>query len=404
MSVAASPSVELQDFRAAPGDPGVPKHERLRDYVVAQIADGKLLPGLLLPSEQRIAETLQIARSTVRQAMASLEKEGFVRRIHGKGTFIQEQAASSQSPVPSQGQDLFALIVPETQVGFYPSLQRSFEQAAADLHNQVIVCNSGNDVDKQGNSILQLIDHRVAGVAIVPATTPATPAFHIRQLQKQGIPVVCCSRRVEGVQVPLLAIPFEEVGRKAGEAIRDAGHRRVALISGDRTLAAESYERGFRDAFRSQPANDVSIRIFYGSTHSPELAAHEREIAATLDELFGGEGAPTAIFVSFDSLAELIFVLLSKRGLRVPEDVSLLGFGGARRHGALTRQLTSITIDEDRLGQDAVELLDQMRRGELPIENNDTRFIRLGISEGTTLAPVTPTAARRPKPAQSTEH
>jgi GntR family transcriptional regulator of arabinose operon len=377
-------AIDLPKFEASATASGAAKHERLRDFLVAEIAEGRLLPGALLPSEQRIAETLQIARSTVRQAMANLEREGFVRRVHGKGTFIQEQAATPTST--KKGHGLFALIVPETQVGFYPSLQRSFEDAAAELHNQVIVCNSNNDVDKQGNSILQLIDHRVAGVAIVPTTVPPTPAFHIRQLQKQGIPVVCCARRVDGVRAPLLAIPFEQVGRRAGEVIREAGHRHVALMSGDRTPAAEAYERGFRDAFRGVAESpEGSIRVFYGSVHSPELAAHEAELSGHLDELFSGDQPPTAIFVSFDSLAEMIFMLLARRGIRVPDDVSLLGFGGGRRQGALAQQLTSITIDEEQLGHDAVELLDQMRRGDLPIESNETRWVRLGISDGATL-------------------
>jgi GntR family transcriptional regulator of arabinose operon len=383
MSVAAPTAIDLPKFEAAAASSGAAKHERLRDYLVAEISEGRLLPGELLPSEQRIAETLQIARSTVRQAMATLEREGFVRRVHGKGTFIQDESALP--PLTEKGHGLFALIVPETQVGFYPSLQRSFESAAADLHNQVIVCNSNNDVDKQGNSILQLIDHRVAGVAIVPTTVPPTPAFHIRQLQRQGIPVVCCARRVEGVQAPLLAIPFEEVGRRAGDVMRDAGHRSVAMMSGDRTPAAEAYERGFRDAFRGIDASEGSIRVFYGSVHSPELSAHESELSSQLDDLFHSEQPPTAIFVSFDSLAEMIFVLLAKRGIRVPDDVSLLGFGGARRQGALSQQLTSITIDEEQLGRDAVELLDQMRQDKLPIESNETRWLRLGISDGATL-------------------
>ena len=392
MSIAVPATIELPDFDASAPAQGLAKHERLRDYFVAQISEGRFVPGALLPSEQRIAETVQIARSTVRQAMATLEREGFVRRVHGKGTFVHEQPAVPAAA--KKGQNLFALVVPETQVGFYPSLQRSFEDAAADLHGQVIVCNSNNDVDKQGNTILQLIDHRVAGVAIVPTTMPPTPAFHIRQLQKHGIPVVCCARRVDEVQAPLLAIPFEEVGRRAGEAIRDAGHRRVAMISGDRTPASEAYERGFREGLRGGDVDEQSLRVFYGSVHSPDLSAHEAELSNQLDRLFTGDQPPTAIFVSFDSLAELIFVLLARRGIRVPEDVSLLGFGGARRQGALTRQLTSITIDEERLGQDAVEILDEMRRGELPIENNETRWIRLGISDGVTLTKLKPSTRK----------
>ncbi len=374
------PARETADLAVPALDASLPKYEQLRSSLIAQIRDGQLAPGAAIPPELRLAELFDVARSTVRQAMSSLERDGLVRRIHGKGTFVHDEARERLQQ--HRGQKLFALIVPETAAGFYPSLQRSFEQSVASLHGQVIVCNSNNDIDKQGNTILQLIDHQVAGVAIVPTTNPATPAFQIRQLQKHGIPVVCCSRRVDGVQAPLLAIPFEDVGRRAGEAMREAGHTRVAMISGDRTVATEAYERGFRDAFRDEPAE---IQIYYGHTQNPDISAHEAEMAEALNQFFDHGAPPTAIFASFDSLAELIYMLLARRGLRVPHDVSLISFGGARRQGALARQLTSITIDEDRLGQDAVDLLDAMRRGDLPIDRNDTRDVSLGLSHGATL-------------------
>ncbi|MGC1275111.1 MAG: GntR family transcriptional regulator [Planctomycetaceae bacterium] len=378
----------LREHCSTAGKAGRPKYERLRDGLVAQVESGLLAPGDALPSEQTLAEALQVARSTVRQSMASLERDGFVRRIHGKGTFVHEQARLRLR----RGQDLFALIVPETQAGFYPSLQRSFEDAAAERNHQVIVCNSSNDVDRQGNAILQLIDHRVAGVAIVPTTDPPTPSFQVRQLQRHGIPVVCCSRRVEGVSTPLLAIPFEEVGRRAGEAIREAGHHRAAFFGTMRTAAAEAYERGFRSAFLKKRAK-AFVTTFYGSHPSPDPSTHERRIAEALDAILESGDGPTAIFASFDSLAESIYVLLGQRGLRVPQDVALVGFGGFRRPGVLARRLTSVTVDEIRLGHEAVELLDRMSRGELPIDLDETRDMPLGLSEGLTLAHVTETSS-----------
>jgi DNA-binding LacI/PurR family transcriptional regulator len=368
-----------------------PKYERLRDYVVEQISSGKLKPGASLPSEHQLARSLRIARSTVRQAMGVLERDGLVRRVHGKGTFVHDQARQRLR----QGQDLFALVVPETQVGFYPFLQRSFEEAAAEVHNQVIICNSNNEIDKQGNSILQLIDNRVAGVAIVPTTSPPTPAFHIRQLQQHGIPVVCCSRGVEGIRAPLLAIPFQDVGRMAAEVILAAGHRRIAFLSGYRAQASEEYELGFRAALAQAGADPAGFSVFYGDQPTPDMAAHEREISAELEALYLGGNGPTAIFASFDSLAELAYVLLLRRGLRVPEDVSLIGFGGCRRDGALLRRLTSVTLDEVRMGTQAVELLERMRRGELPIESAETHEMPLALSEGDTLSRVEVSGPRR---------
>lgn len=361
---------------------GHPKYEQLRDFVVQQIESGELPAGEALPPEARISESLGIARSTVRQAFSTLEREGLIRRIHGKGTFIHEHARQRLQ----KGQDLFALIIPETAAGFYPSLQMSFEEAAAGFHNQVIICNSNNEIDKQGNSILQLMDLNVAGVAIVPTTNPPTPPFHVRQLRERGIPVVCCSRPIEGVQAPLLAIPFEEVGSEAGKLIREAGHQSVAFLTGSESLAGNAYEIGFRQALGPR----VHVESYFGSTHNPDVTIQEAELSAELERLFALDNPPTAIFATFDSLAELAFVLLSRLGLRVPEDVSLVGFGGSRRQGALISRLTSITVDEMQMGRDAIGLLEQMRTGVLPLACHEVRKMPLGVSAGRTLAPPKP--------------
>ena len=87
---------------------------------------------------------------------------------------------------------------------------------------------------------------------------------------------------------------------------------------------------------------------------------------AALQRVFARPDPPTAIVASFDSLAETIYLLLPRLGLRVPEDVSLVGEGGAWREGAITRRLTSAVIDEVATGHKAVALLHEMRSGKRP--------------------------------------
>ena len=103
--------------------------------------------------------------------------------------------------------------------------------------------------------------------------------------------------------------------------------------------------------------------------------------------MFAADEPPNAIFASFDSLAEVIYLLLPRLGLRSPEDVSLVGFGGARREGALARRLTSVVVDEIGTGRRAVELLHQMRCGDRPIDDNEEIVLELTLSRGETLAP-----------------
>ena len=173
-----------------------PKHEQLRAYLLAELQAGRLKPGESLPTEIALAEATRISRSTVRQALAGLERNGLIRRVRGRGTFIHEDARARIRG----GLDIFALIIPESRSGFYPSLQRGFNEAAAAIQNQVIVSDTDNDPLKQADVILQLIDKSVAGVAIVPTTISPTPSHQLRPLQDRNIPVVFCHRRVEGIQ------------------------------------------------------------------------------------------------------------------------------------------------------------------------------------------------------------
>jgi GntR family transcriptional regulator of arabinose operon len=365
-----------------PGASGTPKYERLRQYFVEEVLAGRLKPGDMLPTEQQLADTYAIARSTVRQALATLQRDGLIERIQGKGTFIHEDARVRSRP----DLDVFALVLPETQSAFYPSLQRSFDEAAGRVHNQILVCQSNNNLDRQGNVILQLIDKEVAGVAIVPVTIPPTPVYQIRQLQKAEIPVVFCHRRVEGVRAPLLAIPFREVGRLAGRALVERGHRRVAFFAPHLSESAVGYLEGLLDVL---PPGGVTAehRVIFGPESVPDPEVHEPEMLAALSAVVNHPERPTAIFTTFDSAAELIYLLLLRLGLRVPEDISLIGFGGTVRSSPILHRITSVSVDETEIGRRAVELLDRMRRHELPRDSHETFVMPIRLSDGQTLGP-----------------
>ena len=356
-----------------------PKYKRLKDHLIREMVSGRLKPGEALPSEQRLGEQLGIAPMTVRHAMASLETDGLIRRVPRQGSFVEEDARGKLK----QGLDIFALVVPDTRGGFYPSLLHGFEDAAGDLQHQTIICNTDNQVAEQGNIVLQLLDKKVGGVAMVPTTDTTMSAFQVRQLQEHGIPVVFCHRRIEGVAAPLLAIPFREVARMAGRTLTEHGHRRVAFLLGLRSSTTVEYEAGLKEGLRAGGC-DVPPETIYVSK---SIALREEEVWAELEKVFAKPDPPTAIFASFDSLAEMVYVLLPKLGLRVPEDVSLISEGGAWREGAIIRRLTSVVIDEVGTGKKAVSLLHEMRRGERAIDDNEEFVLQLSLSEGETLMP-----------------
>ena len=368
-----------------PTDPAfesLPKHERLRAHLLNELQAGRLKPGDSLPTEHDLAQAIGMSRSTVRQAFSGLERGGLIVRVRGRGTFIHAEARSRLRG----GLDIFALVIPETRTGYYPSLQRGFNEAAAACQNQVIVCDTDNDAMRQADSILQLMDKRVAGVAIVPTTLTPTPAHQLRPLQERGIPIVFCHRRIEGIRAPLVSFQAEEVGRLAGQSFAARGHRRVAFFGAHRSGLGPSYEQGLRQAMR-QGGGDVPGEFARYGQSGKVTEEHEAFVRANLKEIMGHRDRPTGVMCGFDSEAELVYLLLGRMGLRVPEDVSVIGFGGTWREGAITRRLVSVTVDEEQLGRNAVKLLDEMRRRQRPIDDMTEALMPLGLSEGETLGP-----------------
>jgi len=359
-----------------------PKHERLRAHLLKELREGRLKPGAALPSEFELATTAEVSRNTVRHALAELERGGLIRRVRGSGTFVHESALERIK----SGLDIFALIIPDTRGGFYPSLQRGFHEVAADQHNQVIICDTDNDHFRQADALLQLMDKNIAGVAIVPTTSPPTPPHHIRPLHEHGIPVVFCHRRVDGVQAPLVSFSAAEVARRAARAILQNRHRRAAFFAFQRAGLGTQYERGLREELRRNGGSLPEDFVRYEDL--PRVTAdHEKFLRKNLEEVLAAKNRPTAIFCPFDSESELLYLLLNQMGVKVPGEISLISFGGNWREGAISRRLSAVTVDEEALGGHAARLLEEMRRREKPL--NDCTEIQMPLSwaEGATLGP-----------------
>ena len=358
-----------------------PKYERLKQYLHAELTAGRLRPGDALPSEQQMAVKLGISRNTVRQALTMLDREGLIRRVQGKGTYVEADARTHLN----KGQDIFALVMPQTWSGYLPSLLRGFESACGDLQNRTIVCSTEHDVHRQGNTLLQLMHDKVSGVALLPTTQRPAPVYQVQQLHERGIPLVFCHHRVKGTSAPLVAIPFDQVGRVAGRALLERGHRRVGLFLLGPDEVALEYRDGLREVMEAGGGELPEEFIYYGKLGLSDVTGQREAVRAAVKKMCKRPDRPTAIFCSFDNMAELVHLTLSRAGIRMPEDISLLGFGGMWRQSPIMHELTSVAVDEIEIGRRAVQILNEMRRGTRPLDNDEEIMMTLGITEGHTL-------------------
>ena len=125
------------------------------------------------------------------------------------------------------------------------------------------------------------------------------------------------------------------------------------------------------------------------SADTPTFSSeHSDFVRKQLQQLMKGAARPTAIFCTFDTEAEVVFFELAAMGIKVPGDVSLVGFGGRWREGPLARRLVSVTVDEEELARKAVNLLHEMRRKERSLDDVTEVLLPLELSQGETLADI----------------
>ncbi|ARN56180.1 GntR family transcriptional regulator [Sedimentisphaera salicampi] len=362
-----------------------PKYEIIKEFLIEELSSGNYQPGQALPSENMLIDRLGVARNTVRNAIDELVKEGYVRRVHGKGNFFTKNPNSSKEEQLA----VLSLLLPEISHGIYPVLAKGFDHCAGLKRHQVLLCNTDFNISKQGDIILQMLDKNVSGVAMVPALKPQTPAYHAAQLQRHNIPVVFCHRPVAGVSAPLITWDAAEVAKLAGRTLVENGHKRIAYFARTRYSLTAVHENALRQTLGDCGLELPAKNIFYGNGpgEGPDYQLQKRMDA--LKPMVGGADPITSIFCNDDEEAELVQFALKELGLRIPEDVSLIGFGDRHaRNGVFLDRLTSVTIDEYELGGRAAKVLDEMRTGQRPLDSDEVIYKPLALYQGKTVAQI----------------
>ena len=328
---------------------GCAMHGRIRAEKVSgaireRIETGEYAPGSYLPSERALSAELGVARNTLRAALEMIEEGGFIRRSGRHGAVVCERAGSSVGGLvlvvmkasPSGG---FGPIAPEQMANLGGLLCAG---SRADLRMQLLAMPDGD-----ADMLLEVIGEKRAAGALFLADkqVKAMSALH-----KAGIPYVVVNQEYD-IPGPATRVDFWGIGRRAAEHLLQLGHRRLAVLGGP--SERHMYEKllaGFRGmAAESEVFMDARCVVRVPS--SSEAAR-----AATLDMLKRPD-RPTAIFCTRDVRAYGAYLAARELGLKVPEDVSLLGYDDLTWPGREESFLSTFPEPTERLAGEAVRML-----------------------------------------------
>lgn len=240
------------------------------------------------------------------------------------------------------------LIVSDISNPFFSTLARGAEDEAAHHGYSLILANADENPSKERLYIDVLTQKKVDGLVIAPSTKGAE---NIQQLQRRKISFVFVDRKLEGVEADAVLSENVQGAYQAVRHLLELGHRRIAIVLGLKgALTSEERFQGYKLAL-----SEFRVPV------DPALVAwgHFRmqggfEAASQLLEL---DRPPTAIFSTNNLMTIGVMKALKERGLRCPEDVSIVGFDELEWGDAFEPALTVVIQSPYKLGRQAVRLL-----------------------------------------------
>ena len=245
---------------------------------------------------------------------------------------------------------LLGLIVSEITNPFFPELIQGFEDIAVENDYEILVSSTNHDPKRMSHCIRRMLERKVDGVAVM---TFGIEEPLLEQLAKRKVPLVFIDVGPKRPGISLLKIDYHHGIRQGVRHLASLGHKNIAFISGPATLhSAQSRLSAFSTSLKESDIIPNPAWIVEGD-HTMEggIAAMERLLAKN------GRKIPTAVMCSNDMTAIGVLHKLYRAGLRVPDDLSVIGFDDIHMAGVTIPPLTTIQMSRFELARAAVTAL-----------------------------------------------
>jgi DNA-binding LacI/PurR family transcriptional regulator len=304
-----------------------PLYIQIADDIKAKIFKGKHRVGEALGSQNELAKTYDVSLITIKKALANLAQEGLLFSRVGKGTYVAAKRSMTNKAMPSQ--NLIGFVLRDLQSPFFSLIALHAEEAAYKQGYNVLLSNSSGRAEKEEAQIRRF-RHLGARALIIASMTHIYHAAPVmRALLREQFPFVMVSYMADD-DVPFIGTDHEQGGYLATQHLLQLGYKHIGYVDGEEgNLVGELRKRGYGRALA-----EYGYRIDKRSVFRLHLAALGFQ-QAILDQ-----------------------------GLKVPDDVAVVGFDNILRGSYAPVPLTTIHQPTAEIGNMAVSTLIQKIAGQ----------------------------------------
>jgi DNA-binding LacI/PurR family transcriptional regulator len=309
------------------------------------------------PSIKDIARKAQVSHSTVSRALqnsplVNAETAEKIRRIAVESGY---RASAVARGLVTKRTLTIGLVVTSVADPFASEVVNGIEQAANDLGYSVFLADSNADPEREKNIVRSFAERRVDGILV---TSSRVGALYLPLLSEMMVPIVLVNNQHPGAFVHSVMIENVEGSLAAARHLIALGHRRIAYL-GDQFGYQSDTERfaGYRQALEEAGIPFLPELVVHGNG-KPEQAMN------AMEQLLSLEVPPTAVCCYNDMSALGVMRTIRLHGLRIPEDISIVGFDDIYIASYTQPPLTTVRQPMRQMGILAMESLYKLMSGQ----------------------------------------
>jgi DNA-binding LacI/PurR family transcriptional regulator len=263
------------------------------------------------------------------------------------------------------------VIVPEIKHDFFSSAISGIEDVAYQSGYTIILSQSNENFEREVINTNALVNHRVAGI-IVSISQQTKNGDHFKILTDRNIPIVFFDRVCEDIDTNKIIIDDEKGALNAVEHLIEKGYKKIAHIAGPQELdICKKRLNGYSSALRAAGFSPEHEMIIYGGMQ--EVDGYN-----CIENLLTNKNVPDAVFCINDPVAIGAYQRIVQAGLRIPDDIGIVGFSNNKITTLVNPQLTTVEQPSYEMGRKAAEILIGMI--ENTVKNNQFETIVLNSS------------------------
>src|SRR3984885_3367432 len=299
---------------------------------------------------KEVARLAKVSTATVSRTINGSDKvtAATAERVRQAIETLKYYPNTNARALGSGRSSLYGLIISDITNPFFPELVKSFEDVAVQFGQEVLIANTNSAPHRMEVCVSRMLQRKVDGVAIMASEMDE---HLIDELSSRSIPLVFLDTGTPQKGISNIAIDYASGIDAAVEHLSALGHTSIGFISGPMTLtSARVRRRAFMQSLKRKGLY-LDRRLIEEGNHRMD-GGHEAMI-----RLLGKDPRPTAVLTSNDMTAIGPIGALSEHGLKVPRDISMIGFDDIELSAFTQPALTTVRLSRPAIAKVAFRAL-----------------------------------------------